>query len=392
VYTGTGSSHSWLWFMTLCERLGWDEVCCLDEATLCRDRLADCDVLAVSGGDTFAIAEALGAAGAATIRGFIEGGGLYLGACAGAYLAMNSSKPPLHYFNWAPVKIANLSRLRPPAPAGPLVEKFAMAYGSDFVYHPARDAVQLKLEDPGRSRQTGCLAAPIYGGPAMIAGPEVKVLARYSGFTPKTVFLSTRTLADQTLIDKAAIVKTTLKNGTLFLCGPHMEHPRFPEANAVVADMLAGHNRPVAAAHRRRYHNARRPCAKGAGTLVHLRRQLSNARIAAAGLEWTPVSWLVGRKIYEPAHLREFIEAIWSRVNWLQKTGVAQEHIAAAGLLADGAATVSGLLRNLKATLDGNGDGRAIAGQVVEGLRRLAMDFFNLYFLALAEVSACARK
>lgn len=386
VYTGTGSSHSWLWFMTLFEKLGWHDVRCLDEDALSLGRLDGCEVLAVSGGDTFAIAEALGPVGAQTIRTFIENGGLYLGACAGAYLAMNSSKAPLNLFNWAPVKIANLSRLRPPVAGGPMAEKFAMAYGSDFVFHPVRDAVQLALDTSGCN--AGPVAAPMFGGPAMVAGPPVRIMARYSGFTPKTIFLSPRPLAEDTLIDKAAIVTTSLGKGKLFLCGPHLEHPRFPEANALVAEIIAGQNRPRQVAGCGVAKGGKRHHPKGGGPLHDLRRHLSNARIAAAGLEWAPVSWLIGRKVYEPAHLREFIETLWARITRLQQLGLTRDQVPAAGLLATGAETVVGLLRGLKSTLDADGDGRMIAGQAVAGLRRLAMDFFNLYFLVLADGSA----
>jgi len=373
--------------MSLFEKMGWYAVRCLDEATLCQGRLDGCDVLTVSGGDTFAIAEALGPVGAQTIRTFIEKGGLYLGACAGAYLAMNSSKFPLNLFNWAPVKIANLSRLRPPAAGGQMAEKFAMAYGSDFVFHPVRDEVRLALD--GLAADAAPFVAPMFGGPAMVASPPVRVLARYSGFTPKTVFWAPHSLAEDTLIDKAAIVTTSFGKGTLLLCGPHLEHPRFPEANALVAGIIAGRELPhQPAGHNGTQGGKRSVRPKGNGPLFDLRRHLSNARIAAAGLEWVPVSWLIGRKVYEPAHLREFVETLWARITRLQQLGLVEDQIPAAGLLATGAETLVGLLRSLKSTLDAGGDGRRIAGQAVAGLRQLAMDFFNLYFQVLAKLPA----
>jgi hypothetical protein len=375
--------------MSLFEKTGWHAVRCLDEAAVCQDRLAGCDALAVSGGDTFAIAEALGPAGAAAIRAFIEGGGLYVGACAGAYLAMNSSKPPLNLFNWAPVKIANLSRGLPPATGGQMAAKFAMAYGTDFVFHPVRDEVRLVFDGTEGINGSQPLAAPMFGGPAMTAGPPVRVMARYSGFTPRTVFLAPRPLAEDTLIDKAAIVTTSLGKGTLFLCGPHLEHPRFPAANAVVAAVLASGNRSPRATGGDRTEGGQRTFhPQGTGPLHDLRRHLSNARIAAAGLEWAPVSWLIGRKVYEPAHLREFVETLWARIARFQQLGLTENQDGLAGMLAGRAENVARLLRVLKTTLDADGDGRAIAGKTVAGLRRLAMDFFNLYFQSLAQLPA----
>ena len=107
IYTGTGSSHSWLWFVDLFDRMGFHDLDLLDAAAIQSRNLQSFDVLAVSGGDTFAVAQALGPSGARSLKTFIENGGLYIGSCAGAYLVMRSSKPHLNLFNYTSVRITN---------------------------------------------------------------------------------------------------------------------------------------------------------------------------------------------------------------------------------------------------------------------------------------------
>ena len=108
----------------------------LDEADIVSGRLDGIDVLFVSGGDTFAIAAALGQPGAQALERFIRAGGMYIGACAGAYLVLQSSLEPLHYFNFVQARIANLTSTLPPALQRP--EKYCTAYGCRYVYHPVR--------------------------------------------------------------------------------------------------------------------------------------------------------------------------------------------------------------------------------------------------------------
>ena len=91
VYTGEGASHSWTWFADIFERTQIDTVAFVDETALAAGALDSADVLFVSGGDTFAIAAALGQQGARVLERFIRGGGMYIGACAGAYLLLKSS-------------------------------------------------------------------------------------------------------------------------------------------------------------------------------------------------------------------------------------------------------------------------------------------------------------
>ena len=68
IYTGKGTSHSWLWFVDLFDRMGFHNLSFLNENTLQDSGLVGLDVLAISGGDTFTIAGALGKGGAVSTR------------------------------------------------------------------------------------------------------------------------------------------------------------------------------------------------------------------------------------------------------------------------------------------------------------------------------------
>ena len=104
IYTGIGASHSWLWFVELFNRMGFYDLAFLSEDKIKRDGLDSLDVLVMSGGDTFAMAEGLGPESAKKLKDFILKGGLYIGSCAGAYLPMNSPKKHLNLFNYVDVK------------------------------------------------------------------------------------------------------------------------------------------------------------------------------------------------------------------------------------------------------------------------------------------------
>src|SRR4030042_146778 len=143
IYTGSGASHSWLWFVEILDRMGFCNVPFVDERDILKEGLDRLNVLLMSGGDTFAIAEGLGAEGSDKLRSFIEGGGLYIGTCAGAYLPLRSSMNFLNQFNFINVKISNISR-KLSEPERHSFEKVACSsYGCDFVYHVVREDVLL---------------------------------------------------------------------------------------------------------------------------------------------------------------------------------------------------------------------------------------------------------
>ncbi len=147
IYVGQGASHSWTWFADLFDREEYHSVNFFDDHDIAADALSGVDVFFVSGGDTFAIAQALGKIGADAIEKFVLCGGIYIGACAGAYLPLNSSLPPLNQFNFVAARIANLTKDLPEAVTNP--EKFCTEYGCRYVYHPVREGLQLRLSRLG---------------------------------------------------------------------------------------------------------------------------------------------------------------------------------------------------------------------------------------------------
>ncbi|MFP3911110.1 MAG: BPL-N domain-containing protein [Desulfobacteraceae bacterium] len=381
IYAGQGASHSWLWFVDLFDRMGLYDLCFLTDTTLKENGLRGIDVLAMSGGDTFAIAEGLGKSGAREIERFIRSGGLYIGSCAGAYLPLNSSKPFLNLFNYVPAKITNLTRSLPTALR--LKEKFCTSYGCSFIFHPVRETVELKTNGFAPFGKPKTLLAPLYGGPPMTLSDPAAVLVRYTGFTDHTLFLVDRKLAEETVLGKAAVIRKKMGAGHFHLYGPHFEHPRFPTANHLMAAAM--------------YWDLRRgnpPCPrtdalqgnaflskKSAKHFIRaVKREISNARIVAAGLEMQPVQWTIGNKVYDPGKIRVFLEAIWSRLGVLEKAprlciqpgqdGAAMRHTA----------SLTSLVRATKRDWDQARNTPDMARTLFSELSHSSMLFLDIYF------------
>ena len=387
VYTGGGSSHSWLWLAEVFERLGFFDIAFWDHERIKTDNLGILDVLALSGGDTFAMAEALGEPGAAALRDFITQGGVYLGFCAGAYLPMNSSKKPLDMFNFVPAKITNLSR-NLPRPLT-LEDKFCTPYGCSYVFHPVREALKLKAEESGPFAKAGCFDAPLYGGPAMICGPQCQVLARYDDFTEKTLFLVERDLAARTLLGNAAALRAPLGQGMLYLFGPHFEHPRFPQANRLLAEVIhygEPRQRKGPAEHEPKAATLSGTQAKA--LLRDLKREVSNARIAAWGLENHSARWLIGKKVYEPRKFLVFMEAVWSRLRALERLPGLQAPPEAEGLMVRPWGDIAQNLRLLKRELARERDTMELAAGIFADLNRASACFMEMYFNSVLPVFA----
>jgi len=384
IFAGEGSSHSWLWFVEIFDRMGFHDIRVVDETEIIDGTIEKLDVLAVSGGDTFAVAEGLGPAGAVSLRHFIEKGGLYVGSCAGAYLVMNSSKPHLNHFNFTPVKITNLAKHLPNCRKS--AHKFSMAYGCQYIFHPVREAVRLRLTGiPPFSGVSG-VTAPMYGGPGMVAPDHVEVLARYDAFTSKTAFLVDRDLAARTLSGRAAAVRARMGRGRMVLLGPHFEHPRYPEANRLVADTLLwdGCRKSI---HQRAQSTkaAALKSSHGRQLIREVKRELSNSRIVAAGMEMNPVRWLIGAKTYEPEKIRVFIESMWRMIRILERCDSIRFRKDEPEMLSACAGDTTRRLRRLKQKLDGNEDTVQHAGKLFQQLHRYTIAFFNLYFQTICQ-------
>ncbi len=384
IFIGSGTSHSWLWFVDLFDRMGFHNLEFLDESAVQKGSLAAVDVLAVSGGDTFAICKALGPSGAREIKAFIEKGGLYIGSCAGAYLPMNSSKTHLHNFNFAAVKITNLSKLLPGCLQ--LEHKFATAYGCNYIFHPVREAVTLNPTDRLPFSPQSPFEAPLYGGPGMIPEKEGQVLAVYQGFTNKTQFLVDPKIAHDTLMGKAAAVRVSMGKGCLYLFGPHFEHPHFAAANKLIADAIYWDGCPMADTIRPAQ-TMKADLAKVTikGLILDLKRELSNSRIVAAGLEMIPIRWLLGNKYYEPQKIRVFIDAMWHRIRQLEKHGPPTVFPETAETLKKYALETTALLRTMKNRFDQNKETHELAARLFDLLNHYTAAFLGIYFQTLSE-------
>jgi len=378
IYTGAGTSHSWLWFVDVLERMGLDNLVCIDEGDLKKgDELKKVNALLISGGDTFAIADGLGREGAKSIEQFISEGGVYFGSCAGAYLPLKSSKYPLNLLNLAGVKISNLSKGRPSSLTQS--EKFCTPYGCHYVFHPVRDEVKIRFTNVYSSGVKEEISAPLYGGPCMEPSEDVTPIAFYHGFTEKTLFLVDENLAEETVLGKTAVCSKAVGRGTVYLSGPHLEHPFYPEANELLLEMLCEGFKEVEA-----YSGADQEIESGVRVsrelLKELRRELSNSRIIALALERESMSWLIGNKVYEPEKFRVFIEALWSRLGLFEKfsdKGVPGEDVQ--GLTAR-ACKVREKLNVLKTEIHHSSDTTELVEDILSGLRTLASTFMNLYF------------
>jgi len=381
IYAGSGTSHSWLWFVDLFEKAGLFDLVFLDEISVQNNEIKALDVLVLSGGDTFAVAKSLGPKGGLNIKCFVEQGGTYIGSCAGAYLPMNSSKTPLDLFNFADVKITNLSKTLPLAEIKTC--KFCTAYGCDFVFHPVREAVCLKTTPFFDRENCFQFEAPLYGGPGMEALDPSWVLAVYDNFTPKTNFLTSRKIAEKTLIGNAAVVRVPFGQGFFHLLGPHLEHPGFKQANQFILDIVLAKT-PFLPKTKPPHTTPRMAGKEAKALLLSIRRELSNSRIVAGSLEFLPVQWLIGQKTYEPQKVRVYLESLWKRLGFLEKTKMLVVKPGLGETITRTAGRTTIELRRIKQLIDGQKESLKTAIRVFELLHTLSISFFDLYFATLS--------
>ncbi len=380
IYAGKGTSHSWLWFAEIFERMGFYDLSFLTEVDLRGHALEDVEVLAVSGGDTFAIAEALGPVGAIRLEKFITGGGLYLGSCAGAYLPLNSSKEHLNHFNFVPAKITNLTKTLPKAHG--MKEKFCTCYGCSFIFHAVREAIEVTTSGIPPFGTPATFTAPLYGGPPMTITNPASVLATYTDFTQKTLFLVDRKLAEKTLLGNAAVIREKMGRGHLHLFGPHFEHPHFLEANHFLAKAMM-HDLPQERV------PSENPEVGGMATLSgperkgfirDVKRELSNSRIVAAGLEMVPLKWTIGNKVYETGKIRVFLEALWQRMRSFERGGFILVRGGEEDRLVQAALHVTENIRQIKKGWDRKIDTLATATALFTLLNKTSALFLEIYF------------
>jgi hypothetical protein len=263
-----------------------------------------------------------------------------------------------------------------------MAEKFCTEYGCQYIFHPVRETVMVKIVD-GFSCAGNEISVPLYGGPAMTPSDDIDVLGVYSGFTRETEFLVDEELAEQTLIGNVAIACKHLGKGAFYLFGPHFEHPHYAAANRIVFEALCSGKKLTRTGHES---YAGPGCNKR--QLQKLRSEISNARIVALALERMPCQWLIGKKVYDPEKIRVFIEAIWSRISREEDenlmTTVSYVEI---DHLFDLAQVVTGKLKHLKNCSDHNGNTTSAAEDLFVYLKELTVKYLSLYFRVRAALS-----
>lgn len=262
-----------------------------DEHSIAGHLESGASLLLISGGDGFEIASALAPRAFAVIERHVRAGGRYFGVCAGAYLPLPSRLEPFNRFNLSKTRIRNLN-------SGPCEDdgdpRRGVSYGSCRIVHPVRGEVELR---DGARR----IVAPIYGGPVFHEPEEDSVLLRYSSFTPRTHLQTDAESAKEMMLGAPAVVRARVGDGIMTLAGPHLEHPRYPEANDEFVSMSgirAGPGRDV-----------RAPFSGRTDEVV--RRSLADLKVAALGLERE--SFLVGAKLWDAGRMLELASAVEKR-------------------------------------------------------------------------------
>ena len=300
VYAGRGSSHSWTWLADLFESEGMLDVRFLDSTEFVGEISKGPDEIIVSGGDGFSIASSLAGEGFSSLRNFITRGGRYIGICAGAYLPLPSSVEPFSEFNVSSTKIENIDcRLGTLENVPP---RIAVKYGRCAIVHPVRGELELGLD-------AETLNAPLYGGPIFKEPEEDEVLFRYRAFTSNTEFQIGKRDAATIVLGKPAAVRSRIGQGELLLLGPHLEHPRYPEANELFLKLL------------RITSSVRKPMPRGEAKRA-LELALADLKVAILGLENR--SFVVGKKLWDGSRYLELQAAIARRA-WTLDRDLATE-------------------------------------------------------------------
>ncbi len=294
VYAGKGASHSWTWLADLFENSGVLSVRFLGAEEF-RRSLDSVGTALISGGDGMAIAEELRGEGFRSLEKWISRGGKFVGVCAGAYLPLPSSLEPFSEFNLSTTKIENI--VCRSSREGEFEPRREIPYGDCSIVHPVRVPV-LVGDAAGASA-----IAPIYGGPAFKEPSRDAVMMRYLGFTKDTEFQTDPKEAERMFVGRPAAIRAIHGEGSLLLFGPHLEHPRYSDANVWLLNLL-GYERqhwppPEAARIAER--------AKQEG----LHRAIADLKVAVFGLENR--SFVVGRKAWDGSRYIELISALEKR-------------------------------------------------------------------------------
>lgn len=378
IYTGAGASHSWLWFVEILDRMGFYELQFLNEEDILKETLDAVDALLMSGGDTFAIAEGLGTEGSDKLRNFIEGGGLYIGTCAGAYLPLRSSMDFLNQFNFINVKIANISRRLSESERHSFQKNACSSYGCDFVFHVVREDVLLEMVNGYQADGKKEIIAPLFGGPSMLSSEDIEPIATYKGFTKKTKYLVKGKLAEKTLIGNVAVAKKSMGKGHLYIFGPHFEHPRYPEANRIIIRIILEESKERGSPPLKK--EILSSSKVSPPFLEELRRELSHSRMVAFAMEGTSLQWMIGNKWYATEKIRVFLEVLWKRLRYLESGGEVEVDLRDPNGMISRLKGITDILRKMKKEIDQGEATNDLAKDLFPNLKKFTTDFLTAYF------------
>lgn len=224
-----------LWTLEACRAQGWD-LAPISAAQLCQGGLDQAQVLVMPGGWPSLKRVALGQAGAAAVRAFVETGGRYLGFCGGAGLAL-AEEDGLGLVNLP----RGRGRRRLPSLSGPVL----VIPGPEAAEHP----LWRGLETPARFHVwfPGQFAAE--------SGQEFYTVARYGHPAPGLHTADLRVdQVDQTqwpaleaayglrldpsgLAGRAAVVEARRGAGHLLLSYLHLDTPGDPVGSQALANL-----------------------------------------------------------------------------------------------------------------------------------------------------------
>ena len=375
IYTGEGASHSWTWFVEILEKNGFSNMIFLDAEQVRQGQLKKVNTFILGGGDAFAIAGGLGEKGAAVIKEFIVSGGTYLGSCAGAYLLMDMDEFPLNLFSVTDARVLNIVHELPECKLLP--EKLFTTYGDRFVLHPVRETVKIQVKEVPPISTSGHLMAPLYGGPPIQLFGQAEEIASYADFVSETLYLTEETLARGMMLGKVAAFRQVVGRGWVYLFGPHVEHPSYPEANKLVIRAI---NYSSGTEIKQPFSGENLVVLRMIdGLFREIKGRLSDARLVAYGLELLPITWKIGHKIYEPGKIRVFLEFIWRRYQLLEQ-GICEPDYSKLVFVKELIAEIVILLRQIKRKTDAGACTLDEAERLFPMLKKMLTSFLEIYF------------
>jgi len=182
------------------------------------------------------------------------------------------------------------------------------------------------------------------------------------------------------LIGNIAVAKKSMGKGHLYIFGPHFEHPDYPWCNLFLAELI------------RNNQNGRPPQVqkdfsgnpiKGEALrelLKDLKRELSNSRIMASGMDDLSVSWLIGNKYYEPEKISVFINTVWNKLKDLESMSGLEVEKESLLRCIEISKEITKEIRTIKSGMREQDDATSLAAELFLDLKTLSSNFFRLYF------------